>query len=209
MLNWKNFKKFKKILPGFFAVACLASVGCSASQANAPRGALTAKDEARYGAAIEKGDAIHPPAVQQGDTLVIDAARGQVDIIRTVNVETSGSAAPEKEKQQTPVTPQRVFHVDAAAYDAFFEQSPASVLARVALEPVQDGAQLLGYRIVKIRTPMDGVDIRSGDVVIGINGVVPRTPDDYFAQWQKSKTSGKCALNLQRESARFEIVWEK
>ena len=175
------------------AICGLAS-GCAARQ---DKKTMTAAEEARYAAAIEQAEMENPSPIQPGDEIVVNMS-GDPAAAQSV------ISAPES---QTPAAPARSFEVSRAEYDSFFAQSPAVILARLELEPIMDGTSLLGYRIRSIKEPFDGVDIRANDIVIGIDGVMPRTPDDYFKRWETAKGASSCKVNIQRDVDRFDLVW--
>lgn len=154
---------------------------------------MSAAEEARYAAAIEEAEVKSPSPLEEGDVIVV----------------TTGETAEEALSRLQPEVPavSRRFKVPRAEYDAFFSQSPAVVLARMQLEPITDGGTLLGYRVLKLKR-FAGVDLQDGDIIVGIDGVMPRTPDAYFERWEKAKTGSGCVVNVQRDLERFELVWE-
>ena len=174
------------------AGACLFA-GCASNQ---QKTTMTAADEARYAEAIEREDTKQPPVIEPGETVIVNAT-GDVS---------EGALAEDTIAEKPAIS--RSFSVPRAEYDAFFAQSPAVVLGRVELEPIQDGTTLLGYRIKSIRKPFEGVDLQSNDIIVGIDGVMPRTPDDYFKRWETAKASNACRVNIQRDVDRFDLVWQ-
>ncbi len=197
-----------------FAICCVLS-GCrAASDKAAP---MSAKDEARYAAAIEASDGRGYEIIGDGEMLTTDVHTGKL-VVRRVPEASSPSqiGAPAQESAQTGAVAQavaisgggRTFDVEASVYDAFFEQSPAAVLSRFALDPIQDGTNLLGYRIAEIRALPEGIDLKTGDIIVGIDGKIPKTPDAYFEAWQRAKAAGSCAVNVQRDMMRFDLRWQ-
>ena len=181
-----------------FILISLAFVLNACATSSSPK-AMSAKDEARFAAAIEKADAENPPALQPGDTLVVSIGENAAK-----DVAAQANAMP-----QSPAPTQtlaREFNVTRADYDAFFAQSPAIVLGRMTLDPIQDGTTLLGYRIKDIQS-FQGLDLQKEDIIVGIDGKLPRTPDAYFEAWQTAKAASKCTVNIQRGTDRFDLVW--
>ena len=180
------------------AILCLMA-GCASKQ---NKSTMTAAEEARYAAAIENADAQQPPMIETGETVIVNA---------TGNISEGALADREDnavESQNTPVQPSRSFKVSRSEYDDFFTQSPPPViLSWFDLDPVRDGTSLLGYRIKSIRKPFEGVDIRANDIIVGIDGVMPQTPDNYFSSWEKAKASNTCRVNIQRDVDRFDLTW--
>lgn len=153
---------------------------------------MSAAEEARYAAAIEDAEVRAPSPVAEGDVFVVTTGESAEEALAQI--------------QEVPAV-SRHFKVSRADYDAFFAQSPAAVLARMQLEPITDGGTLLGYRVRELRR-FAGVDLQKGDIIIGIDGVMPRTPDAYFERWEKAKSGSGCTVNVQRDLERFELVWE-
>lgn len=173
---------FLGFISTFFVLGC-ASTGT--------RHEMSAADEARYAAAIDEAEAQTPSAISPDATYVVsygDALDVNQDAV-TKTHETS-----------------REFEVSRADYDAFFAQSPAIVLGRMTLDPITDGGKLLGYRVTQL-TPFEGVDLQNEDIIIGIDGVLPQTPDDYFERWQAAKAASQCTVNIQRGVDRHDLVW--
>ena len=154
---------------------------------------MSAAEEARYAAAIEEAEVKSPSPLEEGDVIVVTTGETAEEALSHI-------------QQDVPVV-SRSFKVPRAEYDAFFAQSPAVVLARMQLEPIVDGGSLLGYRVRKLKR-FAGVDLQDGDIIVGIDGVMPRTPDAYFDRWEKAKAGAKCVVNVQRDLERFELVWE-
>ena len=170
---------------------------CASTKSSAE---MSAKDEARYKAAIEKADQENPPPIQMGEKVVVNMS-GSSDMEAMAMAEAeSGLAEPAPGVK-------RDFEVSRESYESFFNQSPAVVLGRMVLEPIHDGTSLLGYRIKSLNQPFEAVDLQDEDIIVGLGGKVPRTPDDYFTQWQTCKTALKCVVNIQRGVDRFDLTW--
>ncbi len=177
---------------GFIIAAVLGMIwmsGCASTSSKE----MSAKDEARYAAAIERAEAEHPSAIPEGSEYVV--AIGEV---AAVDVQA-------KTADEMPAIA-RTFSVSRSEYDAFFAQSPATILGRMSLDPILDGGSLLGYRVKNLKT-FSGVDLSDEDIIIGINGKLPQNPDEYFTQWEAAKASNECSVNIQRGVDRFELVW--
>ena len=168
-------------------IALMMWTGCASSSSTKE---MSEKDEARYKEAIEKADAENPPQIEVGDSIIVNMGRS--DNVPVV--------------EQAPAV-KRSFDVSREEYDAFFNQSPAVILGRMVLEPIHDGPSLLGYRIKSLSKPFEGVDLVSEDIIVGINGKMPRNPDEYFNQWQSSKADSECVVNIQRGVDRFDLSW--
>ncbi|MBQ9394068.1 MAG: hypothetical protein IJU23_00920 [Proteobacteria bacterium] len=178
----------KGILTGLAVVLVL--TGCASTGKNKE---MSAKDEARYVAAIEKAEAEHPSKIHEGDEYIVSV--GEVAAADAATVSSS----------QLP-TIDRSFSVSRNDYDEFFSKSPAVVLGRMKLDPITDGGTLLGYRIKELKS-FQGVDLADEDIIIGIDGKLPKNPDEYFNSWEKAKAANSCKVNIQRGTDRFDLVW--
>lgn len=205
------------------AAICFCGCGTTANK-NTP---MSAKDEARYAAAIEASAGQGYQIIEDGEMLTMDTETGKL-IVRPapkstttpnhnadksndqVNTAQSTGDKPTRDTLAKMTTHDggRSFDVDESTYNAFFDQSPATVLARLSLEPIQDGTSLLGYRITHIANPFENVDLKPGDIVVGLDGKIPKTPDAYFEAWQKAKSSGIAIVNIQRDLERYELRWQ-
>lgn len=178
----------KKVIISTIMLVLLAS-GCASTSTKE----MSAKDEARYAAAIEKAETEHPSAIPEGSTYTV------------VIGETAAMDEQAKTADEMPSIA-RTFSVTRAQYDAFFTQSPAAILGRMTLDPIVDGGNLIGYRVRDLK-PFLGVDLQNNDIIYGIDGVLPKNPDAYFESWEKAKKSTSCAVNIQRGTERFDLVW--
>ena len=205
------------------AAICFCGCGTTANK-NTP---MSAKDEARYAAAIEASAGQGYQIIEDGEMLTMDTETGKL-IVRPapkstttpnhnadksndqINADKSTGDKPTRDTLAKMTTHDggRTFDVDESTYNEFFDQSPATVLARLSLEPIQDGTSLLGYRITHIANPFENVDLKPGDIVVGLDGKIPKTPDAYFEAWQKAKSTGIAIVNIQRDLERYELRWQ-
>ena len=214
------------------AAICFCGCGTTANK-NTP---MSAKDEARYAAAIEASAGQGYQIIEDGEMLTMDTETGKL-IVRPApkspttnhnadkssndqnnadktndqnNADKSSGDKPTRDTLAKMTTHDggRTFDVDESTYNEFFDQSPATVLARLSLEPIQDGTSLLGYRITHIANPFENVDLKPGDIVVGLDGKIPKTPDAYFEAWQKAKSTGTAIVNIQRDLERYELRWQ-
>ena len=195
------------------AAICFCGCGTTANK-NTP---MSAKDEARYAAAIEASAGQGYQIIEDGEMLTMDTETGKL-IVRPAPKSTTTNHNADKSSGDKPTRDTlakmtthdggRTFDVDESTYNEFFDQSPATVLARLSLEPIQDGTSLLGYRITHIANPFENVDLKPGDIVVGLDGKIPKTPDAYFEAWQKAKSTGIAIVNIQRDLERYELRWQ-
>ena len=216
------------------AAICFCGCGTTANK-NTP---MSAKDEARYAAAIEASAGQGYQIIEDGEMLTMDTETGKLIVrpapksttTPNHNADKSSDAQSNADKssdaqsnadkstgdkstrdtlaKMTTHDGGRTFDVDESIYNEFFDQSPATVLARLSLEPIQDGTSLLGYRITHIANPFENVDLKPGDIVVGLDGKIPKTPDAYFEAWQKAKSTGIAIVNIQRDLERYELRWQ-
>lgn len=178
----------KGFLAGLAVIILL--TGC-ASTSNKKE--MSPKEEARYVAAIEKAEAEHPSKIHEGDEFIVSIGEAAAADATTVS------------SAQLP-TIDRSFSVSKDVYDDFFSKSPAVILGRMKLDPITDGGTLLGYRVKDLK-PFKGVDLADEDIIIGIDGKLPKNPDEYFNSWEKAKAANSCKVNIQRGTDRFDLVW--
>ena len=214
------------------AAICFCGCGTTANK-NTP---MSAKDEARYAAAIEASAGQGYQIIEDGEMLTMDTETGKLIVRPAPKSTTTNHNADKSSNDQnnadktndqnnadkssgdkltrdtlakmTTHDGGRTFDVDESTYNEFFDQSPATVLARLSLEPIQDGTSLLGYRITHIANPFENVDLKPGDIVVGLDGKIPKTPDAYFEAWQKAKSTGTAIVNIQRDLERYELRWQ-
>lgn len=166
---------------------------------------MSAKDEARYAAAIEKAEAEHPSKIHEGDEYIVTIGESAAaDAAAVSNAVSNTNASADHSKNAAEI--KRSFSVSKNDYDAFFSKSPAVILGRMKLDPITDGGTLLGYRVKELK-PFQGVDLINEDIIVGIDGVLPKNPDEYFNSWEKAKAANTCKVNVQRGTDRFDLVW--
>ncbi|MBO4351776.1 MAG: hypothetical protein J6A01_12655 [Proteobacteria bacterium] len=168
---------------------------------------MSAKDEARYAQAIENAEATSPSPIQKDTeyTVVIGESAAQ-DLLGTASPSGSDQAQTSPANDTATLKPEKQFSISKADYDAFFAQSPAIVLGRMTLDPITDGGALLGYRVKDLK-PFAGVDLVNEDIIVGINGKLPKNPDEYFNAWENCKKQSNCTVNIQRGVDRFNLEW--
>lgn len=193
-----------------------AAIFCGCGTAGTRNAPMSVKDEARYAAAIEASADQGYQIIGEGEMLTVDTDTGKLVVRPAPDSATKGdkeeasseSAESDMSNAVTVRDGGRTFDVLESVYRDFFSKSPAVILSRVSLEPIQDGTNLLGYRIVGMDEPFEGVDLRVGDIVVGLNGKAPKTPDVYFETWQESKSTGVAIVNIQRDLERYELRWQ-
>jgi hypothetical protein len=109
--------------------------------------------------------------------------------------------------ESTPLPPNTLRR--SAVLDAV-ARGPGAFLQRVDLDdrPVFDAGQFHGFRIAALRgdpTFWHGVDIRPGDVVTRVNGVVIQKPDDARTAMQSLEVASELVVDFDREGQPHEL----
>ncbi|MFA5624062.1 MAG: hypothetical protein WC966_03255 [Bradymonadales bacterium] len=112
-------------------------------------------------------------------------------------------------QEQAVIVPARKIDVELERFDAFFAHGPAHALGFLQLAPVRDGVELVGYEIQGFpRGALRSVDLALGDVILAIDGELPRNPERYFSLWEKiGERRDGARLSVLRRSEAFDIVW--
>jgi hypothetical protein len=118
---------------------------------------------------------------------------------------TADNAPPSAEA--TPLPPNTLRR--SAVLDAV-ARGPGAFLQRVELDdrPVFDAGQFHGFRIAALRGDPGfwrGVDIRPGDVVTRVNGVVVQKPDDARTAMQTLEVASELVVDFDREGQPHEL----
>jgi type II secretory pathway component PulC len=114
------------------------------------------------------------------------------------------NAPPPDASPLPPNTLRRSAVLDAVA------RGPAVFLQRVELDdrPVFDAGQFHGFRIAALRGDPSfwrGVDIRPGDVVTRVNGLVIQRPDDASMAMQTLEVASELVVDFDREGQPHEL----
>ena len=157
-------------------------VSCGTSGVGSGSGGMSASEEARYARAAAKAGP-SPDIV-----VVVDAGQGMAHV-------------------SSPATEDQTFRVSAQDFDAFFELGPAYSMQLVGVEPLSQGGRLAGYRIRTVSPSLKGVDLRPGDVIVGIDGTLPPTPDAYLESWTHIRETRRGSLQVLRDGSAFELTW--
>jgi S1-C subfamily serine protease len=110
-------------------------------------------------------------------------------------------------KAATPLPPNTLRR--SAVLDAV-ARGPGAFLQRVELDdrPVFEGGQFHGFRIAALRGDPEfwhGVDLRPGDVVTRVNGVVVQKPDDAQTALQSLEVASELVVDFDREGQPHEL----
>ncbi len=113
------------------------------------------------------------------------------------------TAAPAEPRQDiAPPKPQAfVTSVSRAKVKAAIASGVGALLQHVALEdwPVMHEGKFHGFKIRAI-DPVLGVDLRKGDVVTRINGIVPEQPEDADAALRSLDKASTITIEFEREN---------
>jgi type II secretory pathway component PulC len=106
-------------------------------------------------------------------------------------------ASMEVETIQDPVEPGTISRRDL---DELLAHGPAPILAMVLTEPHRRAGRFVGFRIVAFPAgDPTAVDLRTGDVILAINGRRIERPEHYFEVFEALKTADEIELRLERE----------
>lgn len=173
------------ILNVVYLVLSLFFLGCASSRGES----VEAAKQARYWEAIREDE-----AQKEAERL---ALREQEALIES------------QQSAEAALEPSRDIAVTAEDFDTFFAHGPAHALGFLSLKPVRDGVQLIAYEVEAFpRGELHGVDLRVGDLIVAIEGVLPANPDTYFGLWERVREARKgVRIGVLRAEQSFEILW--
>ena len=77
---------------------------------------------------------------------------------------------------------------------------PAGVLAMVQTEPAREKGHFIGFRITAfVKETPEAIDLRTGDVLVAVNGKKIVSPDDYFRVFQELAVASELRFDLLRD----------
>ncbi|MCP4603816.1 MAG: hypothetical protein GY847_25410 [Proteobacteria bacterium] len=113
--------------------------------------------------------------------------------------------AQENEKTEAEDQPGTILRTDL---NKVLADGPAAILGRVLTEPVFEKGKFVGFRITEFThgTP-EAIDIRTGDVILRINGRMVERPEVYFEIFQELKVAGEISFELLRNGEEQTITY--
>lgn len=85
-------------------------------------------------------------------------------------------------------------------------QGPPWILRRVPVEEVLRGGNFIGWKILSLPADWSGIDLKVGDVVTKVNGIVVEKPDELFDVWRGLVTAKELRVAYERDGAGRELV---
>lgn len=98
-----------------------------------------------------------------------------------------------------------------AAVDAVLDASPGALLKGIEVEALRPGGTFAGWQLVRVLrkdSPVAMVDVKPGDVLLGVNGHTLETPQDLSALWAELYRADAIEASLERGGEPFTIRYE-
>lgn len=105
-------------------------------------------------------------------------------------------------------TQPRTGTIDRAALVGVLDQGPGGFLRAVEISPFFEGSRFLGWRLDQIvdrASPLYGVDLALGDVVLAINRRPLARPEHVMAVWQELRGADELVAQVWRGAGAFEL----
>ena len=91
---------------------------------------------------------------------------------------------------------------------AVLSDGPPAFLARIDVDAVEDkGGKLHGWRVVAVKEETWGGEVRTGDVIVRVNGKRVDDPFQFFDVFQSLAFAPELALAVERGGAPLELRW--
>lgn len=143
--------------------------------------------------------------VLMGTTLIWVAGCATNLMEEPIEVPASPPSAPAAAERPRP-PPGSLFRSDV---DRTVEAGLGYFLQRVAVEPELEGERFKGFRIVGLRPPefWEGVDLKTGDVVQGVNGMPIERDIDAYKAFESLRAASALRVTFTRGGAPRELVF--
>lgn len=116
--------------------------------------------------------------------------------------------AVQQSEPETVATNQGSGTISRSALQALLAEGPAALLAAVRTAPARVGGRFVGFRIEAFtRGPPEVVDLRVGDIILGVNGRAIERPEDYYEVFQQLASAAKIEFELLRDGNRRILVY--
>jgi len=92
--------------------------------------------------------------------------------------------------------------------NAILAAGPAALLAHVLTEPVKNSGAFVGFKITRFthgNPPI--IDLRTGDVILLVNGKKVERPEDYFIIFEELKVAREINFLLLRENKEISLSY--
>jgi len=107
-----------------------------------------------------------------------------------------------------PGTHPRSGSIDRPALVRVLDAGPGGLLRTVEVSPFFEGSRFLGWRldqIVDASSPLTGVDLVIGDVILAVNRKPIARPEHVMAIWQELRAADELVCQVWRGSGAFEL----
>jgi general secretion pathway protein C len=101
------------------------------------------------------------------------------------------------------------FIVDRAARDALIDGA-TDLMHAVSVRPEKKGDDVVGLRIAVLKpgTALDALGVRSGDVLLSMNGIPLTAPDRMLEAYARARTEPRLRLVIVREDRQLQLDYE-
>jgi hypothetical protein len=107
-----------------------------------------------------------------------------------------------------PGTHPRSGSIDRPALWRILDAGPGGLLRTVEVSPFFEGSRFLGWRldqIVDASSPLTGVDLAIGDVILAVNRKPIARPEHVMAIWQELRAADELVCQVWRGRGAFEL----
>ncbi|MBW2276537.1 MAG: hypothetical protein JRF63_03530 [Deltaproteobacteria bacterium] len=127
---------------------------------------------------------------------------------QTEIVETDISTQIESSKSAVPVAATPPGTIGRQQLDELLAGGPAPILALVETEPYRERGRFVGFRIVSFpKGEPSAIDLRTGDVILAVNGHRIERPEHYFEVFEALKTAEQLSFDVKRDGAKQQLVY--
>jgi hypothetical protein len=188
------------LVTGLWAIAaCAPKVMAPAFEEDDPRAARAASD----GQGEDQGD--HEPVAATTTAEAPAAPPGR-------STAPGGGAQLPAAARPRPLAPpgagRRNGAIDRLALLRVLDAGPGGLLRAVEVSPFFEGSRFLGWRldqIVDATSPLAGIDLLAGDVILAVNRRPIARPEHVMAIWQDLRAADEVVCQVWRGAAAFEL----
>ncbi len=113
--------------------------------------------------------------------------------------ENSAEVVAESAEKTSPALPPGA--ILRAELQVVLAAGPAALLQRVVTEPVRKKGKFVGFRITEFtRGAPATIDLRSGDVILSVNGRRIERPENYFQVFEELQVASELRFELLRDN---------
>jgi len=97
-------------------------------------------------------------------------------------------------------------HLARGDVDRVLAFGPPWLLRRVQMEDVARDGKFVGWRLIALPEEWKSLDLKPGDVVTKVNGVVVEKPDDLWTVWTALAKASELKVSYERDGAPRELT---